>query len=128
MGEELIALHAQSSTFRLLKGSRQREIIDLFGGSELSKELTKYQKLFKEYRSVIAEIEKILSLNQARESEIKRINEFLQHFNKVKPVFNEVKNLRERADQLENVDSFTSGLQEANLFLGEDESSALVQI
>jgi DNA repair protein RecN (Recombination protein N) len=128
LGEELIALHAQSSTFRLLKGSRQREIIDLFGGSELSKELTKYQKLFKEYRSVIAEIEKILSLNQARESEIKRINEFLQHFNKVKPVFNEVKNLRERADQLENVDSFTSGLQEANLFLGEDESSALVQI
>jgi len=128
LGEELIALHAQSSTFRLLKGSRQREIIDLFGGSELSKELGKYQKLFKEYRSVIAEIEKILSLNQARESEIKRINEFLQHYNKVKPVFNEVKNLRERADQLENVDSFTSGLQEANLFLGEDESSALVQI
>jgi len=128
LGEELIALHAQSSTFRLLKGSRQREIIDLFGGSELSKELAKYQKLFKEYRSVIAEIEKILSLNQARESEIKRINEFLQHYNKVKPVFNEVKNLRERADQLENVDSFTSGLQEANLFLGEDESSALVQI
>ena len=128
LGEELIALHAQSSTFRLLKGSRQREIIDLFGGSELSKELTKYQKLFKEYRAVIAEIEKILSLNQARESEIKRINDFLQHFNKVKPVFNEVKNLRERADQLENVDSFTSGLQEANLFLGEDESSALVQI
>ena len=37
LGEELIALHAQSSTFRLLKGSRQREIIDLFGGSELSK-------------------------------------------------------------------------------------------
>ena len=128
LGEELIALHAQSSTFRLLKGSRQREIIDLFGGSELSKELAKYQKLFKEYRAVIAEIEKIFSLNQARESEIKRINEFLLSFNKVKPIHNEGKSLRERADQLENVDSFTSGLQEANLFLGEDESSALVQI
>ena len=128
LGEELIALHAQSSTFRLLKGSRQREIIDLFGGSELSKELVKYQKLFKEYRSVIAEIEKIFSLNQARESEIKRINEFLLNFNKVKPILNEGKSLRERADQLENVDSFTNGLQQANLSLGEDESSALVQI
>lgn len=128
LGEELIALHAQSSTFRLLKGSRQREIIDLFGGDELSKELIKYQKLFKEYRLIISEIEKILSLNQARESEIKRINEFLLHFNKVKPILNEVKSLRERADQLENVDSFTTGLQQANLFLGEDESSALVQI
>ncbi len=128
LGEELIALHAQSSTFRLLKGSRQREIIDLFGGEELSKELVKYQKLFKEYRSIISEIEKILSLNQARESEIKRINEFLLHFNKVKPIPNEVKSLRERADQLENVDSFTTGLQQANLSLGEDESSALVQI
>ena len=128
LGEELIALHAQSSTFRLLKGSRQREIIDLFGGDELSKELINYQKLFKEYRSIISEIEKILSLNQARESEIKRINEFLLHFNKVKPIPNEVKSLRERADQLENVDSFTTGLQQANLSLGEDESSALVQI
>lgn len=128
LGEELIALHAQSSTFRLLKGSRQREIIDLFGGDELSKELINYQKLFKEYRLIISEIEKILSLNQARESEIKRINEFLLHFNKVKPIPNEVKSLRERADQLENVDSFTTGLQQANLSLGEDESSALVQI
>lgn len=128
LGEELIALHAQSSTFRLLKGSRQREIIDLFGGTELSKELVKYQKLFKEYRSVIAEIEKIFSLNQARESEIKRINEFLLSFNKVKPIQNEGKSLRERADQLENVDSFTTGLQQANISLGEDESSALVQI
>ena len=128
LGEELIALHAQSSTFRLLKGSRQREIIDLFGGTELSKELVKYQKLFKEYRSVIAEIEKISSLNQARESEIKRINEFLLSFNKVKPIQNEGKSLRERADQLENVDSFTTGLQQANISLGEDESSALVQI
>ncbi|MTB26266.1 MAG: DNA repair protein RecN [Actinobacteria bacterium] len=128
LGEELIALHAQSSTFRLLKGSRQREIIDLFGGDELSKELIKYQKLFKEYRLIISEIEKILSLNQARESEIKRINEFLLNFNKVKPILNEVKSLRERADQLENVDSFTTGLQQANLSLGEDESSALVQI
>ena len=128
LGEELIALHAQSSTFRLLKGSKQREIIDLFGGTELSKELVKYQKLFKEYRSVIAEIEKIFSLNQARESEIKRINEFLLSFNKVKPIQNEGKSLRERADQLENVDSFTTGLQQANISLGEDESSALVQI
>ncbi|MSZ58930.1 MAG: DNA repair protein RecN [Actinobacteria bacterium] len=128
LGEELIALHAQSSTFRLLKGSRQREIIDLFGGDELSKELIKYQKLFKEYRLIISEIEKILSLNQARESEIKRINEFFLNFNKVKPILNEVKSLRERADQLENVDSFTTGLQQANLSLGEDESSALVQI
>ena len=128
LGEELIALHAQSSTFRLLKGSRQREIIDLFGGDELSKELIDYQKLFKEYRLIISEIEKILSLNLARESEIKRINEFLVLFNKVKPIPNEVKSLRERADQLENVDSFTTGLQQANLSLGEDESSALVQI
>ena len=128
LGEELIALHAQSSTFRLLKGSRQREIIDLFGGDELSKELIDYQKLFKEYRLIISEIEKILSLNLARESEIKRINEFLVLFNKVKPIPNEVNSLRERADQLENVDSFTTGLQQANLSLGEDESSALVQI
>ena len=90
--------------------------------------MIKYQKLFKEYRLIISEIEKILSLNLARESEIKRINEFLVLFNKVKPIPNEVKSLRERADQLENVDSFTTGLQQANLSLGEDESSALVQI
>jgi DNA repair protein RecN (Recombination protein N) len=62
MATEVISIHAQSASARLLRASAQRELLDQFGGTELKSELDAYQSAYGAFR--IAEGE----LNRVRES------------------------------------------------------------
>ena len=48
--EELIAIHGQSANAKLNKSTKQRELLDRFGGKEILESLTRYQEKYLEVK------------------------------------------------------------------------------
>ena len=70
-----IDIHGQNEHQSLLKPSKQRDIVDRFGGDELSKALQEVSDVFQEYESVRKEIEE----NDLTDEELAREIDFLNH-------------------------------------------------
>ena len=70
-----IDIHGQNEHQSLLKPSKQRDIVDRFGGDELSKAFQEVSDVFQEYESVRKEIEE----NDLTDEELAREIDFLNH-------------------------------------------------
>ena len=70
-----IDIHGQNEHQSLLKPSKQRDIVDRFGGDELAKALQEVSDVFQEYESVRKEIEE----NDLTDEELAREIDFLNH-------------------------------------------------
>ena len=128
LGAELVSIHGQSANFTLLKPSKAREILDQFGGKDISAPFGAYQALYQEYQKLLTTITDLKNLQSTREKEIVRINNFLTEFDRVAPKPRESEELRERILRLENVDSYRQALAQSLDLLAEGEESVSHQI
>ena len=128
IAQDLIEIHAQSSSARLSKASVQRELLDSFG--EYPGEITQYATKYSEYvmlQKRISDLEKQLAV---REKEISRLEVLVKDFEKVLPKSGELLLLDDEINKLGSVEELNTGIIAGlGAISGEDSSaiSSLVQ-
>ena len=104
IGEELIEIHAQSSSLRLAKESVQRELIDLYAGNE--EILNEYQNQllkFKEAKNRLVELEKALKNRDSEISRLKEIADISKKFELSENIYDEISNEISKLEAVEDL-------------------------
>ena len=123
LAQDLVEVHAQSSTARLLKPHVQRQLLDTYGG--YLSEQTIYSELlwlYKELEKRISELRKSLL---ERDKEMGALKEFVKEFNEVTPLSGEIVDIENEISRLGSVESINAELSQTLNFLSDDEQSAL---
>jgi len=121
LGESLVEIHGQAASMSLSKVSKQRELIDNFGGPEIDSALENYKRSLNNFLELK---KKILSLRKSasgREKELAALEEFSQSFLKVKPQNQEFASLSSEISRLSSVEALRFAMnQTAEILDGED--------
>ena len=116
VSEHLIEIHGQSANVLLTKSSRQRELLDRFGGEHIAIALREYQSHFNQYSELKSRIKAMKSASAVRDSEIAEIEELLNSWNKIKPTRGEFAANADEISRLSSVEDLrvaASGAHEA---------------
>jgi len=122
LAQDLVEVHAQSSTARLLKPNVQRQLLDTFGG--YSDVLANYQSSLSTYRELEKRITELQKSLLERDREISLLKAFVGDFNEVQPLPGEIVDIDNEISRLGSVESINSELSQTLNFLSDDEQSA----
>jgi len=104
MSSELIAIHAQSANIRLLRSNAQREILDKFGGADLSPYFLHYQVAFRELRESEESLVRLRDLGALADKEVSELEALVEELRRVGPSSGELDRITEEIDRLQFVD------------------------
>ena len=116
VSEHLIEIHGQSANVLLTKSSRQRELLDRFGGEHIAIVVREYQSHFNQYSELKSRIKAMKSASAVRDSQIAEIEELLNSWNKFKPTRGEFAANADEISRLSSVEDLrvaASGAYEA---------------
>ena len=107
--DDLVAVHGQSDQSLLRKASKQRDVLDRFGGVALAKCRDRYTKLYDVVRALDEEFETAISSQAEQRAELADLRLKLELIEAVAPTPGEDDELADAAARLSNL----SALQEA---------------
>lgn len=110
---EWVTLHGQSEQRRLGTSDRQREVVDLHAGPELTSILVEYQTLFAERSRASAELADLREAKQRRAQELDLLVFGLEEIARVEPQPGEDTALAIEAQRLQSVDELRLSVGEA---------------
>jgi DNA repair protein RecN (Recombination protein N) len=84
LSQYLIEIHGQSANTQLVKASRQRDLLDRFGGVPVTTSLTSYLSLYESFTEIKNKIKAMKSASSVRDSEIAELEEFLNGWSALK--------------------------------------------
>lgn len=113
LAEFLIDIHGQHGTLQLSKPSRQRELLDRFGGDEVKVHLDSYRSLLEEYQSTRRRIDEFRRALSDREREGSYLADLLAEVKKLQPRENELREIDEEIDRLENLEGIRMAVTSA---------------
>ena len=104
MATEVISVHAQSASARLLRPSAQRELLDQFGGTELKSALDAYRTAFVAFRSAEGELNRVRESGALAAREVIEFQALVDGVAKVAPKANELRDIAVEIARLDYVD------------------------
>lgn len=113
IGGKLVNIHGQSDQIRLRNTNAQREALDKYAGEALQKELAKFLKAFRDWKSKKAYIEDITTNASQRKREISSIKAFITDFDNVAPTEGQDVELAKQIAALSNMDTIRISSNEA---------------
>ena len=121
LGHDLVAVHGQSDQIRLKEPVAQRDALDRFAGSSLSRTLSSYQRAYRQWRSASKELAglKTDSRNRVREAENLRLA--LDEIDSLDPQPGEDESLREQSMKLGNIESLRTACQQAQAIIDSED-------
>ena len=128
LSQYLIEIHGQSANTQLVKSSRQRELLDRFGGEEISKALTLYRDAYNQYLELKNRIKVMKSASSARDSEIAELEEFLDGWAKLKATRGEFNNTIDEISRLSSVEDLRIAATGALESAQDEEAGALTAL
>ena len=117
----LVEIHAQSSSSKLMKPAVSRELLDRYGGIDL----TQYQEIFTQYQEISLRIEELKNQLMQRDKEIDLLTEFAQEFSKLSPVSGELVKIENEIAKLGSVEQLNQVVSSALNLLEDEDLSAL---
>ena len=118
--QSLVEIHAQSSSSKLMKPAVSRELLDRYGGIDL----TQYQEIFTQYQDISFRIQELKNQLLKRDKEIDLLTEFAQEFSKLSPVSGELVKIENEIAKLGSVEQLNQVVSNTlNLFEDEDLSA-----
>ncbi|GAA2757828.1 DNA repair protein RecN [Actinopolymorpha rutila] len=124
LAEELVALHGQSDQLRLLRPSRQREILDRYAGSAVQEPLAAYRIRYSRLAEVDAELSSLVARARDRAQEADLLRFGLAEIESADPQPGEDKALTVEEDRLAHADSLRAAASLAQTALTGDEDLA----
>ena len=117
----LVEIHAQSSSSKLMRPAVSRELLDRYGGIDL----TQYQEIFTQYQEISLRIEELKNQLLQRDKEIDLLTEFAQEFSKLSPVSGELVKIENEIAKLGSVEQLNQVVSSALNLLEDEDLSAL---
>ena len=119
--QSLVEIHAQSSSSKLMKPAVSRELLDRYGGIDL----TQYQAIFTQYQEISLRIQELKNQLLQRDKEIDLLTEFAQEFSKLSPVSGELVKIENEIAKLGSVEQLNQVVSSALNLLEDEDLSAL---
>jgi len=121
LAQELVEIHAQSSSARLSKPSVQLNLLDSYG--DYQDAMTKYSTKFAEYNLIRKRVTDLTHQLKVRDFEITKLTGFVEDFGKISPKPDELNQIENEITKLGAVEELNAGLIQAlAITSGEDES------
>jgi len=121
----LIEIHGQSANVQLVKGARQRELLDRFGGAIVATSLMAYGEEFQRYTEVKSRLKAMKSASSERVNEIADLEAFLKGWSTLKPVRGEFASTTDEISRLSSVEDLRLAAQAAVNATYSEDSGAL---
>jgi DNA repair protein RecN (Recombination protein N) len=118
---ELVEIHAQSSSSKLLKPSVSRELLDRYGEIDL----TDYQDFFFQYQDLKTRIEELKLQLGKQDKEVADLQEFALEFSKLSPKNGELDDIENEIGKLGSVEQLNQAVSSALNLFENDEVSIL---
>jgi DNA repair protein RecN (Recombination protein N) len=119
--QSLVEIHAQSSSSKLMKPAVSRELLDRYGGIDL----TQYQEIFTQYQEISLRIQELKTQLLQRDKEIDLLTEFAQEFSKLSPVSGELVKIENEIAKLGSVEQLNQVVSSTLNLLEDEDLSAL---
>jgi len=123
--EPLIAIHGQSANTQIVKSVRQRELLDLFAGSDLQLTLSDYVETFNTYNEMKAKLKALVTNASARDSQIADLELLTKQWSTLKPTRNEFAAVDDEIRKLASVEDLRIAAAGASSAIGEEEAGVL---
>jgi DNA repair protein RecN (Recombination protein N) len=123
--EPLIAIHGQSANTQIVKSVRQRELLDLFAGSDLNAVFNSYAETFNAYNEMKAKLKALISNASARESQIADLELLTKQWATLKPTRDEFAAIDDEIRKLASVEDLRIAASGAGSALGDEEAGGL---
>jgi DNA repair protein RecN (Recombination protein N) len=123
--EPLIAIHGQSANTQIVKSVRQRELLDLFAGSDLNVSLGRYVETFSAYNEMKGKLKALITSASARDSQIADLELLAKQWATLKPTRNEFAAIEDEIRKLASVEDLRIAASGAGLALGDEDAGAL---
>ena len=121
LAQELVEIHAQSSSARLSKPAVQLNLLDSYGDYQDS--AAKYSDKFIEFNLIRKRVADLTSQLKVRDFEIAKLTGFVDDFAKIAPKKGELDQIENEITKLGAVEELNAGLIQAlGIISGEDES------
>ena len=123
--EPLIAIHGQSANTQIVKSVRQRELLDLFAGSDLQSVLSEYAETFNTYNEMKAKLKALVTNASARDSQIADLELLTKQWSTLKPTRNEFAAVDDEVRKLASVEDLRIAAAGASSAISEEEAGVL---
>ncbi len=123
--EPLIAIHGQSANTQIVKSVRQRELLDLFAGTNLQTVLAEYQEIYSTYNEMKAKLKALVTNASARDSQIADLELLTKQWNTLKPTRNEFASVDDEIRKLASVEDLRIAASGASGAIGEEDAGVL---
>ena len=121
LGHDLVAVHGQSDQIRLKEPVAQRDALDRFAGSSLSRTLNNYQRAYRQWRSAAKELASLKTESRNRVREAENLRLALDEIDSLDPQPGEDESLREQSRKLGNVESLRTASQQAQAVIDSED-------
>ena len=119
LANELVEVHAQSSTQRLSKPAYVRTALDRF--ATIDNELGLYEAKYLEFRKLQERIVALKRDEATREEEVSKLKEFSSAFNAISPRIEDLQEIESELLRLESVDELQQAVSQSLNLLDNDE-------
>ena len=123
--EPLIAIHGQSANTQIVKSVRQRELLDLFAGTNLQTVLAEYQEIYSTYNEMKAKLKALVTNASARDSQIADLELLTKQWSTLKPTRNEFAAVDDEIRKLASVEDLRVAAAGASAAIGEEDGGVL---
>ena len=123
--EPLIAIHGQLANTQIVKSVRQRELLDLFAGTNLQTVLAEYQEIYSTYNEMKAKLKALVTNASARDSQIADLELLTKQWNTLKPTRNEFASVDDEIRKLASVEDLRIAASGASAAIGEEDAGVL---
>ena len=124
----LVEIHGQAANHQIVRSARQRELLDRFAATELSKVLSQYQSALSTYNEFKARIKSMRESSSKRDREIADLEDFLKGWSKLKPTRGEYAEVSNHIARLSSVEDLRSASDGANQALSDEANGSLTSL
>lgn len=121
LGHDLVAVHGQSDQIRLKEPVAQRDALDRFAGSSLSRVLSNYQRSYRQWRAAAKELTNLNTESRNRVREAENLRLALDEIDQLDPQPGEDEALREQSMKLGNVESLRTATSQAQAVIDSED-------
>jgi DNA repair protein RecN (Recombination protein N) len=123
--QPLIAIHGQSANAQIVKSTRQRELLDLFGGKDIADSLDKYLISFSAYNEMKAKLKSLVANASARDSQIAELEALTKQWATLKPTRDEFAAIEDEIRKLASVEDLRIAASGASTAIGDEDGGVL---
>jgi DNA repair protein RecN (Recombination protein N) len=128
LSQHLIEIHGQSANTLLVKATRQRELLDRFGGEKIASLQSSYLTIYESYIEAKKKIKAMQSASSIRDQEIAELEEFLKGWSSLKAVRGEFTSTVDEISRLSSVEDLRVASTGAFESASNEESGALTAL